>query len=167
MNRSEGNKRQRVRPPLLQFSDDSDVIVEWEWNVLRSGLAENALESGHDVQKTCWNWLLPPPVTNPSLPPSLPARTVPFYVLSASPLLLAQSPGVLAGHAPVVRLHGGLVMPEGRLVEDRKSLHRLRGQGLWSRAGGSGIRSEWVETAWGETAEVCIKAFAEARLLEW
>lgn len=48
----------------------------------------------------------------------------------ASPLILPQLLGILTGHAPVVRLAGRLVMPQRRLVENRKSLHRLGRQGL-------------------------------------
>lgn len=37
---------------------------------------------------------------------------------------------LFAGVAPVVRLGAGLVMSPGRLVEDRKALEGLAGQGL-------------------------------------
>lgn len=63
-------------------------------------------------------------VERPPLP--LPASAA----SSLSPAVLAKVLWLLAGHAPVVGLYAGLVVAQGRLVEDRQPLHRLRGQGL-------------------------------------
>lgn len=62
--------------------------------------------------------------------------------LSLGPLILAQFLWLLAGHAPVVCLYAGLVVPQGWLVENRKSLHWLWGQGL--------VRNvrKWIVTLW-------------------